>query len=409
MIRLLRNHKELLFFTFFNLLDKAIIVLMPFVVLTLFQEKEIYIQLEFIISTVNIVATVTDLGLNGYMFFLYQQTVDKNEAIRKSRQISEVMFLSIAIISSGIVFFHLVIWPLHFLILFIVIRTLFNYITTFLTSYFRLIDKPVQVLYMSLAVNSCSLILLLGSYASNQNLSLWLIFIPQLALISYYLIRIFSTFDPASFSYHETIKMIVKSLEFSWPSIIQVFLMVYMANYGKVNALDKLSQEDAVFLGYSLRFCMLIQLAHASLVGFYAKSILAGEDLFQISTRIMKLYVGTLTLTAIVVVSATVVYQIYIMRQVDFGEKILITALFSMYTLCWCFYSYLEMYYARINRNRIKLYLTFAILFVFIVVLKFLNLGLLQNIAFAMFFSILVGFVANILVLKRLNFRLAND
>lgn len=405
-IQLLKNNKQLLFFTFFNLLDKAIIVLLPFVVLSLFEEQEKYIQLEYIISAVNIIATVSDLGLNGYMFFLYQQSFNKDEAIAKSRQISEVIFILLVIIGAGITLVHFCIQPVHFLIIFILIRALFNYITTFLTSYFRLIDKPVQVLFISLTINASSLLLLMVFFVYKQPLTLWLIFIPQLALTVYYLLRILMTLNTASFSFRAIAKTVIKSLEFSWPSIVQVFLMVYMANYGKVNALDKLPKDDAVFLGYSLRFCMLIQLAHASLVGFYSKSILAGEDGFHISTEIMKLYVVTLIFTALLVISGMFVYQTYIIQQEDLKEKIVLIFLFSMYTLLWCFYSYLEMYYARVNRNHIKMYLTFGILFIFIVTLKSLPFGLVYNIACAMFVSILMGLIANILVLRQLKFRL---
>jgi len=406
-IQLLKINKQLLFFTFFNLLDKAIIVLLPFAVLSLFEDKERYIQLEYIISTVNVIATVSDLGLNGYMFFLYQQSINKNEAIAKSRQISEVIFIVLVIIGVAVFLFHFYIHTVHFLVVFIIIRALFNYITTFLTSYFRLIDKPIQVLYISLLVNATSLLLLLTFFAHGHPLTLWLVFIPQLALILYYMAKIVTSLHKSSFSFRASFQTILKSLEFSWPSIIQVFLMVYMANYGKVNALDNLPKEDAVFLGYSLRFCMLIQLAHASLVGFYAKSILAGEDLLNISTEILKLYGMTLILTTIMVISGMFVYQTYFIQHEDMNEKIVLIVLFSMYTLLWCFYSYLEMYYARINRNRIKMYLTFAILFVFIFALKFLPFELLHNIAYAMFLSIFVGLIATIVVLKKLNFRLS--
>lgn len=405
-INLLKNNRHLLLFTFFNLLDKAIIVLLPFVVLNLFQQQEKYLHLEYIISTVNIIATVSDLGLNGYMFFLYQQAVNKTDALKTSRQISEVIFVLLVLIGAGVIFIHYFLVPLHFLILFVVIRTLFNYLITFLTSYFRLIDKPVRVLYISLIINVSSLLLLMGFFAYGHPITLWLIFLPQLLLALYFLVRIASTFDYSTFSARDSFNLILKSLEFSWPSIIQVFLMVYMANYGKVNALDKLPKDDAVFLGYSLRFCMLIQLAHASLVGFYSKSILAGEDLFKMSGEIMKLYAATLIFTAILVISGMFVYQAYIIQQEDLNGRIILMVLFSMYTLLWCFYSYLEMYFARINRNRIKLYLTFVILFVFVLTLKLLPFELVHNIAWAMFTSILAGLIANIWVLKRLKFEL---
>jgi hypothetical protein len=405
-IHLLKSNRHLLFFTFFNLLDKAIIVLLPFVVLNLFHEQEKYIQLEYIISTVNIIATVSDLGLNGYLFFLYQQSVNKTDALGTGRQISEVIFMLLVLVGAGVILFHSFVSPLHFLVLFIVIRALFNYLITFLTSYFRLVDKPVRVLYISLMVNVSSLLLLMGFFAYGQPVTLWLIFTPQLLFTLYFMGRIASTFDYSTFSLRSTFQVILKALEFSWPSIIQVFLMVYMANYGKVNALDKLPKEDAVFLGYSLRFCMLIQLAHASLVGFYSKSILAGEDLFNISAEIMKLYAVTLIVTAMFVISAMFVYQAYIIQQDDLNGRIVLMVLFSMYTLLWCFYSYLEMYFARINRNRIKLYLTFVILFVFVLTLKFLPFELVHNIAWAMFTSIFAGLIGNILVLKRLKFRL---
>jgi len=218
--------------------------------------------------------------------------------------------------------------------------------------------------------------------------------------------RIGFGFKLRTFSVRSAGLTIIESLKFSWPSMVQVCLMVFMANYGKLNALDKLSNGDAVFLGYTLRFCMIMQLAHASLVGFYAKTILTGEDQMKISAKILKLYTGILFLSCVFVVSMMLFYQIYVIHEYNWGDKFLLVILFSLYTLFWCFYSYLEMYYARINRNRIKLYLTFVILVIFIIAIEFLQFNLLQNIALAMFLSILGGLMVNIWVLKRMKFSL---
>lgn len=398
------ENRGLISFTFFNLIDKAFVFLLPFAVLTLFHAKAEYVQLEYIISTVNIFATFSDLGVNGYMFYLYQRTQEKSIAITISRFTSERIFLLLLLVSILIVFFHTYLATIDVLIYYILTRVLFHYITTFFTSYFRLLDEPIKAVYVSLIVNVTSLLFLLIAYQSGVTFSLWLIFVPQAGLVLFYLLKIVIEFKPNALSLKKSANTIIDSLKFSWPSIIQVFLMVYMANYGKINALDKLSTQEAVFLGYTLRFCMIIQLAHASLVGFYAKSILSGEDQYSMSNKILKLYAGVLLLCYGFVVAALVIQQTYF--SVEPGRYMLVI-LFSLYTLFWCFYSYLEMYYARINRNRIKLYLTFAILMVFIGILNLLPFDLLYNIAFAMFCSIFIGLILNIIILKKLKFRLS--
>jgi O-antigen/teichoic acid export membrane protein len=398
--------KALIVYTGLNLLDKGLVFLTPFFVLSLFRAASDYVELEYVISTVNIFATLTDLGMSGYMFYLYQRLSDKDRAVRIAKSVSGFIFLSLLGLSLLLLLIHTYVAEIHVLLWFIMARLLYTYLTVYFTAYFRLVDRPALAVYISLAVNVLTLLLLGGFYLSGRPFSLWLILVPQALLVLVCTVQLFLSRDVFSFSFVTVRRTLMSSLKFSWPSMVQVFLMMYMANYGRINALDRLSNDEAVFLGFTLRFCMIMQLAHASLAGFYAKTILAGDDRFFISRKLLFLYAGVLATACVLVTAGLLAYMGWFSRGTLPSGYALLVVLFSVYTLAWCLYSYLEMYYARIGKNSIKLYLTFLILTVFILSLRIPGLNLLYSIAFAMFFSIIAGLTANIIVLRKLKFRL---
>jgi hypothetical protein len=66
--------KEGLFnYTFWNLLDKGLVFLLPLTLVYLFNTKQKYVELEYVISIVTIIATFIDLGILA----IYHKTVLK--------------------------------------------------------------------------------------------------------------------------------------------------------------------------------------------------------------------------------------------------------------------------------------------------------------------------------------------
>ena len=86
--------KEGLFnYTFWNLLDKGLVFLLPLTLVYLFNTKQKYVELEYVISIVTIIATFVDLGINGYMFYHYQNAKNKIKAILQIQKINGIYIL----------------------------------------------------------------------------------------------------------------------------------------------------------------------------------------------------------------------------------------------------------------------------------------------------------------------------
>lgn len=402
-----KGKQALFLFSLFNIIDKAIVFVLPFSVLTIFNAKTDYISIEYIISVVNIIATFADFGLNGYMFYMYQLSPNKKKAIDTAKNTTNNIYLLLCVLSIVLLIVDRYFVSIHYLLVFIIIRLLYTFLNQFFISIFRLTDKPIKATYISIIINLASMLLLFIYFISDKPFNLWLIFLPQISLIILYFLYIIFKWrvnfnqqgEPGFFS---TIK---KSLLFSWPTIIQVFIMMFMANYAKINAFDKLPRDEAVFIGYTFRFTMIIQLAHASIIGYYAKTILSGENTHQISIKLLRLYLITIFAAWLFVVSALILYINYSLGVS--ADHLILISLFSVYTALWCIYSYFEMYYARINRNIIKLIMAVFVFLIFVIFLTFLPFSLIINIGSAMLFSTLFGLFMNLFLLKKNKFTFA--
>ena len=196
------------------------------------------------------------------------------------------------------------------------------------------------------------------------------------------------------------------SLLFSWPTIIQAFIMMYIANYGKINALNIMSLDDGTLLSIIQRFSMLIQLTHAAVLAFMIKEIYVSGDLLAIKKNILKKYIAVLVCSIVGVVFLIIGYFIYNNVQYDLSRLTLVLTFIIAYTFIWCITSYLEVYYSRENKNKIKLYLAVINAICFIGILNIPGINYLEKITAAMFFSTFVTFIVSLAVLKQRKYHL---
>lgn len=388
--------------------DKAIIFLLPLIVLYLFKDKTVYVSIEYIYSVTIIVIPLLDFGLSGYFFYAYRNSKDHEQIIASFVKTFKRLYLIIGILGISFIAINYLCFEFEKLIIFIVCRILFVMATTFLASYYRLTNRPEKIVQITIVSNFTSLLLVLSYFFFDLNFSLWLLFFGQIIFTIFYFLKCVNEvfLNDGQFHIHQIKTLIKSSIFFSWPTIIQAFILMYIANYGKINILTNMSIEDGVLLSISQRFSMLIFLTHSSLWAFLIKDVFIDKNLLVIRKAILYKYLGFLCAALLFVILVVGVYVIYNVDNLQVVRASIIAALLIGQTFFGCIYAYLELHYGRENKNIIKLYLAIFGAIIFIALLVFLKIDFLERISIAMFVSTFSSLLLSIFVLYKRNYKI---
>ncbi|RME32079.1 MAG: hypothetical protein D6800_00165 [Candidatus Zixiibacteriota bacterium] len=195
----------------------------------------------------------------------------------------------------------------------------------------------------------------------------------------------------------EFLPYLKRALSFSWPIMLNVLLFLLINNYGKIYARNFLSEEDMFNLSFVQRLAIIIQLAHASAMAYLSKRVYLDKQR-GVSLRITALYSALIVAGVLMVAAAFVLLRLFShLTSVPLNA---VSLLLVIYTVLWCYVGYLEMYLARINRNKYVLICSAAAAVVFVAVL-FMPFGTpLYRIALAMTLS-MAGNLALVMKLLR--------
>lgn len=389
--------------------DKAVIFLLPILVLQLFKDQTVYLSIEYIYSVTIVIIPFLDLGLAGYFYYVYRNKEDKQAIINRVVKIFHLLYFALFIAGSGLIIIHYFIFPFDEYVIYIVSRALFLCTFAFLSSYYRLLNKPQYGLFVTISANVISLLVLFIYVFFGMEFELWLIFIGQILFcIIYFLKIVFNLISKWQERYHELqIGQLIKaSLLFSWPTIIQVFIMMYIANYGKINALDKMSLDDGVLLSLIQRFSMIIFLTHSSLLAFFVKELYTVENVLHVKKNTLYKYVTLLMSSIAFVVAITAIYLYFNKDKHDLDRAVLVSSLIILYTFMSCILAYLEMHYGRENKNIIKLYIAGFLGVIFILLLYTVKLDFLEKITLSMFVSTFAALLLSVFILYKRNYKL---
>ena len=407
--KIIKNNNKLFSFIGLSYFDKMVIFLLPLAVLQLFQDKSVYVNIEYIYSIVVILVPFLDFGICGYFFYAYRNSDNHRKVITEIVKVFHMTYLSLMSIGLLLISIHFFLFSFEEHIIYIVFRSLFVLVFTFLTSYYRLINKPQKALFITLSANIFSLSFVLTFFFLGEDFEFWLIFLGQIIFCLLFFIktikRVLLKWEK-SYQIVEKIDLWKKSIFFSWPNILQVFILMYIANYGKINALENMSVDEGVLLSLTQRFSMLIQLTHSAILGFLMKELFVSGDLLAIKKSILFKYVFLL-FSAVIVVVMTIISYFYIYTSGFTTDVLLLNiGLIVGYTFMWCIYSYFEIYYSRENKNIIKLYLALTNGAVFITVFNLIQGDYLHRITLAMFLSTFATLLLSMFILKRRNYQL---
>ena len=177
--------------------------------------------------------------------------------------------------------------------------------------------------------------------------------------------------------------------------------MMFIANYGKINAIDNMSLNNGVLLSFVMRVSMVIHLSHASIHAFILKDVYMSKGIRVISKRSLYKYLSFLFFPVAFVSIVLFIYFYFDQTIYDTNALVYVVSFIVAYTIFWCIYTYFEMYYSRENKNIIKLYLAIGNGMIFMVLLNFLPWNFLEKITFTMFTSTTITLLISLFVFKK--------
>jgi len=392
------SFKNLYGFSILNFVEKFLAYLCPLLIIQIFDDRNLYNQIELIYSFSIIFNILFDFGLRGYFTYSLRKIKKKKHYSIEVLNYFNSLFLLISIIS---VLFISIIFNLFNesqIIIFSLIyfRFTYLYITFFFKVYFRMVMSPFYIFFITIPINLIIVILIFwGLLFNNSSLSLINYFLPFVIFLIIYIFYIFSS-SKFTIEFNKPILFIYKSIKFYWPIIITSLISLFIGNFIKIFSFYELSPEDMTKSSLFLRILMIIQLTHASFAAYYLKKNFL-EKKIKFNKNILVIYLRNISLVTLLIYLLSPIYLSYL--KVNFKIDI-IFILMSIYIYFWCLASYLEQFLTKFNFNRsiLKYYLLSVTIYLFVLLVT--DTFNLFSISFAMFVS---SFIYLISVVYKLN------
>ncbi|MCX6827212.1 MAG: hypothetical protein NTV06_08135 [candidate division Zixibacteria bacterium] len=379
------SQSGLIFYTAFNYFDKILTFGVPLIVLYIFEDKATYNEIEYIYSIAAIAGVLIELGVKNYFLYAYKEASDRDRLVTNVRDIFFLQFALYAGLGTIIIVPMLwmkVQWTIAYF--FILARTLFMYFLSFFAIYYRLIDKPSRIFISSICVNAGTILLLLVAHRWFEKIDLLYFFAGQMLLVAG--VVFYFVFRRVKINLLDMTKFIRRSLFYAWPIVLNIFLFMFINNYGKVYARNFLSADEMFQISFVQRLALIIQLAHSSAAAYLSKHIFIDVN-DGVNTKIFSLYSIAMFVSTGLVFAA--LWGINILKLKETVNIDLVTILIVIYTIAWCYTAYFELYVNKMNKNKFILAFSLVSAILFLAVLHFAWSQPLVNITLAMTISML--------------------
>lgn len=385
-------------YTMLNYIDKALIVAIPILYLLTTKNQNTYNKIEFIISLGAVIAPVFEFGLRNYLLYGYRDSDNPQLFVGKASSyfliISYLYFIVWLIISIVLKMLNLN----SFIIFAIVgIRILYNNIFAFFSIVARLKDSPSKIFLLSITVNGITCILIMVLNLFNIPLSIQLIFLTHIIAVLGF--GLYICINRIWKQWHGIIEYVKKALIYSWPLILNIFLVMLAQNIGKIYTKLFLNEEAMTRIALAQRVTLIIQLGHTSITGYLSKKMFLEKGL-EISKKILLLY--TLVLSVSIAMCILFSLLLYLFMS---SYNLLIDPIFYImiiYTALWCYSAFFEIYLSRNNKNiyiPITTVISFSLFIIALMVFKFMGV---MGIAFAMGVHGLMSLILIMITIKAL-------
>jgi len=345
MIKTAKKYKELLLYSIVNIFDKFLIFIIPLVALFIFKDKQLYNDIEYIFSISSILLIFLDFGIKNYLFYGYSVAQKKSIILRNTRfyfnfliQFYVVLFLLLTIVAVSVTDQ----WLLY---LFIIARSLYGLVIGFYAVYFRLIDKPSSIYVYSVGVSAATLIIMACVFFVGIPIHIAFIYISPLLAVLFFAFYFYSSVNNIDYNYFFRLARV--SMVYSCPIIINLIMMGFMGQFGKIYAYNYLDASSMFDISIIQRVSMVIVLIHASIMGFYSKKLFISSQFTEHRNILFKYTISIIFFTLLTLLSVWLYNKFSIVQL-----NIALLSLFMIGTLFWCYTAYFELYFNRANMNK---------------------------------------------------------
>tara|TARA_B100000674_G_C37900370_1_gene943417 strand:+ start:401 stop:1597 length:1197 start_codon:yes stop_codon:yes gene_type:complete len=390
-IKKINLNKELIKFSLFNIADKVMIFLLPFFVLMLSNNVELYNQIEYVFSISAVLVVFIDFGLISEMFFGYKNVVEKKKFLFQRR--SE--FNLLIFIYGTIISLLILIGKLDWLYILILIKSVFIILNNFFNNYYRLNDKIIKSFLFSIPIHITSYLFILIYFLANNKVEIEIVFLNLFIGLGVYYLAIITKKNGDILKLFNTI---VSTLRYSFPLIINFFFISVINHFGKIYSYNFLSDSHMYEISVIQRLSSILLLLHTSIYSYYAKSLFNSNNL-QVHKSIFSSYVTTQLIFSILIFLSVYTVQYFI----EIGISLFLLKIYLLGVLIRCCASYFEVYFNSHNKNSLIPFLTFSNFVVYFALFFSFGEISIQSIVYSFLFSSLFQLLFTIIILKKNN------
>jgi hypothetical protein len=384
--------KKLLNYSFFLFLDKGLAFVLPLSILFITNNKTIYSNLEAALALSVVLIPFLDFGIKYYVGYCFKQEGDK--CFNRFNRLLIVLSLLSLIVAIPLFFIS----ELFFIFVLAVLRSIHINLYQYGQIKGRLTDKLISPILINVAASCCALLMTIGIYYAGGNdkyiVLSFFIFAPVLFIILN--IKHFQLNSFFKFDYHNTTQFITKCLIFSAPAIFNTLLVVGFANLTKIYVLENFGESEMVQYSFVFRLAMVIQMCHMAVSGYTCKFFLLSNDLRKMTSYYL------IYMAALFLVTLCIAFGVYILSDFVSYELLSFDLLLVMafaYTLFWCFSSFFDFIYVRINKTKLMLVNSFIFFFTYIVYYSLFDITSPSSAAVGLFISSVFMFMSNLTLL----------
>lgn len=387
------RNRELLAFMGANYLDKGLVFLLPLVVLYLVKDRQTYNDIEYIYSIANVLLPFFCI-LSSYSFYGHKESNAKDIYIKEYHAVCKrtIVYLIASIIILVVLSSCLPVGLTLSMSVFIGIRLVYLIYVQYYSNYYRLINKPISIVYQTLTCSVVSILFLLVCNLFSIKLFLFCVFAPQFFIL--YKVILLPRYNVSSTKYYAFIK---DALFYSLSLIINSTIVAFVMNYGKIYAYNYLSEVEMFDFSYSMRITMVITLANGTLISFWAKEIYEHGYTLSVIVKYCTL-IGAAFAVAIALLMLLKWFSISQSLKFDLSVVFIL-----LYTLLYCFSSFCEIYFGRRRKNNIILCSSTISCGVFLALVFLVGVKSLSNLSLYMFIYSFVYFLILIIIIKYFN------
>lgn len=371
---LIKRHKELFRFTFLSYVDKAFAFLLPLLVLYVYKDKAVYNSIEYVYSVASIamVPFRCDFGA----FYFYKESADRQRFLAVYRRATNIMLLVMFTVSSlSVAAWHFADSRITLAMGFCIVARMACLIyQTHETAHYRLVDRASRILEISIMISVASLLIVFLAFTAGIGV-LIPFFVMGLAVPMIACAKNLGNGDEVGAK--ELLAFFKMSYTYSWTLIINYILGVFVANFCKIYAFNRLSEEEMYVFSYTVRISLIMQLAYASIVAFYSKRLY----LTGYTPRIVAAYLMYMLLGAI----GCLVFLTLLNSFTNFAVPVsACTYIILAYNFVYYSAAFMETFFNKRNRNSYILSATAISVAIFIAMITLLDTTNLLYISTAM-------------------------